>query len=328
MTYHPFLRSLQNESGSSLWEMGGLALFNGVMIQSRTGYAIAVRLPGKGIFIRQVPNAVVPAVFFLPFLRGIAVFLLMTLRAVDAFFFSIFLDSHRIPVSGLKTFELPKKLQQQKIAFVLYSLLSFFFLFVVLSRLGTSVWLEPGFWQSMVSLGLKIGFVFFYALVLNLFSDVRQLFQYHGAEHRAIWALQEGKRLEVDLAQAFSIRHPRCGTVFLLFFFFAQEVVWLILHAFPYAWVWPFQEVVATLVALSFAYEWFRLSTSPRSKLGKKADPLARLLLRVGLALQELTTRAPRDEQVEVALVALSAALALDSSQTTPQNWVVHGLHK
>ncbi len=328
MTHHPLLRSLPNESGSSLWEMGGLALFNGVMIQSRTGYALAIRTKSKGIFIRQVPNAVLPAVFFLPFLRGLAVFLLMTIRAVDAFFFSIFLDERKIPLSSLKELELPKAIEKQKLAFTLYSILSFTLLFVILSRQGATPWVDSVFLQSILAFALKVGFVFFYALALNFFSDVRTLFQYHGAEHRAIWALHEGKRLEVDLAQGFSIRHPRCGTVFLLFFFLAQEIAWLLLHAVPYAWYWPFHDLVATLIALSVAYEWFRFSTGPRSRSGKKADPVARMLMRVGIALQELTTRAPKDEQVEVALIAVSAALALDASQKTPQNWVVHGLHK
>lgn len=330
---HPLLRSFSNDSGTPLHELGGLALFNGVMIQGRTGYAVAIRLADGGIYLRQVPGRALPGWMLIPFLRGPLLFVGMTLRAFEAFFLSIYLSEAKPPREALRHLSFPPSYNAERLFFLIYSLISFVLLFGLsswpLQRIDGAGWLGA----LVLGLGLKLLLLMGYIGLLHAFSDVRRLFQYHGAEHRVLWVLQSGKRLAVDVAQGMPLRHPRCGIVFLLYFLLTHEVLLAITTVLGWGTGLGYVESVARQIlvfvgAFSLAFEWFR-----RSTLGNPAPPKGKLRnvitvpLKVGLWLQEWTTRAPSDEQVETALVALHGALTIEPGQRSPQNWVVQGLH-
>src|SRR5881398_2965271 len=135
--------------------------------------------------------------------------------------------------------------------------------------------------------------------------DLRRVFQYHAAEHKAINAYEAGEELKPEVVQRFSQIHPRCGTAFLLW----VMVIAIFVFAFfgrP-AWYWLIATRVLLLpVIAGLAYELIRLA-------GKhQGNRVVMALLAPGLWLQRLTTREPTLDQLEVSIRALREVLALE----------------
>lgn len=152
-----------------------------------------------------------------------------------------------------------------------------------------------------------------YILAISRTEDAERLFQYHGAEHKAIWAYESGKPLTVESAQGFTTLHPRCGTSFL----FVVVSVAVLLHIAVIPWVPTLHPsafvnqalLVLLKVAMAFpiagiAYELQRLSAK------ESCPAIIRWLARPGMWMQRITTREPTREQLEIAVLALAKALA------------------
>jgi len=148
-----------------------------------------------------------------------------------------------------------------------------------------------------------------YLFLISLLPDLRRVFQYHAAEHKAINAYEAGEELEPERVQRFSLIHPRCGTAFLLW----VMVIAIFVFAFfgrP-AWYWLIATRILLLpVIAGLAYELIRFA-------GKHTgNRVVMTLLAPGLWLQRLTTREPTLDQLEVSIRALREVLALEGRQT------------
>ena len=145
-------------------------------------------------------------------------------------------------------------------------------------------------------------------LVISLLPDLRRVFQYHGAEHKAINALEAGEELTPENVQRFSLIHPRCGTAFLLW----VMVIAIFVFAFvgQPSWYWLIASRILLLpVIAGLAYEVIRFA-------GKHTDNrLLMALLAPGLWLQRLTTREPSLDQLEVSIRALREVLRLEGQE-------------
>jgi uncharacterized protein YqhQ len=144
-----------------------------------------------------------------------------------------------------------------------------------------------------------------YLTAISLLPDLRRVFQYHGAEHKAINAYEAGEELEPETVQRHSLIHPRCGTAFLLW----VMVIAIFVFAFfgrP-AWYWLIATRILLLpVIAGLAYELIRFA-------GKhQRNRILMTLLAPGLWLQRLTTRQPSLDQIEVSIRALKEVLALE----------------
>ncbi len=162
---------------------------------------------------------------------------------------------------------------------------------------------------------IKVFFLVGYIMLISLLPDIRRVFMYHGAEHKSIYAYENGDPLTVEAAEKYPTLHPRCGTSFLLFV--------LVLALLIFAAVFPLLPEIAlppvlrhlVYVAIKLllmfpvagvAYEIIKFS-------GKRAEnPLIKPLIWPGLLLQRLTTREPTTDQIEVALAALKGALEIE----------------
>lgn len=133
-------------------------------------------------------------------------------------------------------------------------------------------------------------------------KDIQRVFQYHGAEHKVIFAHEAGLELTVENARKFSTLHPRCGTSFLLIVVVVSIFVFAFLGLDPLWWRILSRVLLMPLVA-GAAYEVLKFSA--RHQEAKHW----RWLIAPGLFLQKLTTREPDDEQLEVALTALRGVL-------------------
>jgi uncharacterized protein YqhQ len=165
--------------------------------------------------------------------------------------------------------------------------------------------ISNGFWFVLVEGVIRVTVFVLYLVLISFLPDLRRVFQYHAAEHKAINAYEAGEELEPERVQRFSLIHPRCGTAFLLW----VMVIAIFVFAFfgrP-AWYWLIVTRILLLpVIAGLAYELIRFA-------GKHTGNRAVMtLLAPGLWLQRLTTREPSLDQLEVSISALREVLALE----------------
>ena len=156
---------------------------------------------------------------------------------------------------------------------------------------------------------IRVSIFLVYLLLISLLPDLRRVFQYHAAEHKAINAYEAGEELTPENVQKFSLIHPRCGTAFLLW----VMVIGIFVFAFvgQPAWYWLILSRILLLpVIAGLAYELIRFA-------GKnQQNAILMMLLAPGLWLQRLTTRQPSLDQIEVSIRALQEVLRREGGIT------------
>src|SRR5215216_4513219 len=158
---------------------------------------------------------------------------------------------------------------------------------------------------------IRVTIFVLYLSVISLLPDLRRVFQYHAAEHKAINAYEAGEALEPERVQRFSLIHPRCGTAFLLWVMVIAIFVFAFFGRPTWYWLIASRILLLPLIA-GIAYELIRFA-------GKHQENAAlRALLAPGLWLQRLTTREPTLDQIEVSIRALREVLRLEG-RITPE---------
>ena len=175
--------------------------------------------------------------------------------------------------------------------------------------------IESTGWFVIVEGVIRVLIFVAYLSLISLLPDLRRVFQYHAAEHKAINAYEAGGELEPETVQRYSLIHVRCGTAFLLY----VMVIAIFVFAFfgrP-AWYWLIASRILLLpVIAGLAYEVIRFAgRHPR-------NTALRTLLAPGLWLQRLTTRQPTLDQIEVSIRALSEVLRLEGRLTPEERKV------
>ena len=161
---------------------------------------------------------------------------------------------------------------------------------------------RTGFWFNLIDGAIRLVFFLAYIILIAQMRDIRRVFEYHGAEHKSIFNYEARTELTPENSAKFSRFHPRCGTSFLL--------IVMIVSIFVFMALGRPETVADRLLRLAFipviggiSYEFIRLS-------GKGyGHPFWNALIAPGLWLQRLTTREPNHGQLEVAIIALKAAL-------------------
>jgi uncharacterized protein YqhQ len=165
-------------------------------------------------------------------------------------------------------------------------------------------------WFVIVEGLIRVSIFVAYLSLISLLPDLRRVFQYHAAEHKAINAYEAGEELTPETVQRYSLIHPRCGTAFLLW----VMVIAIFVFAFfgrP-VWYWLIAERILLLPLIAgLAYELIRFA-------GKHQDNRVLMtLLAPGMWLQRLTTREPTLDQLEVGIRALREVLNLEEQRST-----------
>lgn len=309
--------------------LGGQAVIEGVMMRSPNHVAIAVRRAQGEIVVRR--EAVRSLVRRYPllnklFIRGIfALFESLTLgmRALN-YSAEIAMQDEAAKTATQDLAEGKPERQKKKrkaksdplnepailggaIAFtIVLAFLLGITIFVIFPNLVAD-WIAP-LRNKPMALNLAEGVIrliifVIYVSAIGMMKDIRRVFQYHGAEHKVVWTVEEGKALDVQTARSFPIAHPRCGTNFV----FIVLIVSIIAFSFL---GWNSNVVVRVVTRLCLlpviagvSYEFIRLMSSQRSRWWSQ------VCLAPGLAMQRLTTREPEDDQIEVAIKAMEAVL-------------------
>jgi uncharacterized protein YqhQ len=189
----------------------------------------------------------------------------------------------------------------------------FFALPLFLTSILFSVEQDP-LWFNLVAGAIRVAMLLGYLGAISMMRDIRRLFEYHGAEHKAVFAFELGLPLEVQSAAAQSRFHPRCGTSFLLLVMLSAIVLFSVVDAAMILWVGKLTILtrLATHLPLiplvgGLSYEVIRLSARYSQSVAGS------LLIAPGLWLQRITTREPDAGQLEVALAALRSALGREN---------------
>ena len=290
--------------------IGGQALIEGVLMRSPGAYGIAVRRPDGSLALQRGKVSSIAKrwpVLKQPILRGVAVL-----------FQSLFLGIQALNFSALEAAtEAPKDAGKPVSKLAVAGSMVFGLGLGVVVFLLVPLWLtelaQKYLFGEMHSLafnlfdGLLRGIFFLvYIVAISRMDDIHRVFQYHGAEHKVVFAWESGRGLTVENARAQSRLHPRCGTSFLLFVLLVSIVLFaLIPKTAPFLVKFGGRLVLVPLIA-GLSYEVLRL-TAKRS-----SSPVFRLLVAPGLALQRITTQDPTDDMLEVAITALQEALRED----------------
>jgi uncharacterized protein YqhQ len=169
---------------------------------------------------------------------------------------------------------------------------------------------ENAGWFVVIEGLVRVVVLVAYVGLIGLIPDLRRVFQYHGAEHKAINALEDGADLEPKTVQSYSLIHPRCGTAFLLYVMVIGIFVFALVGK-P-AWYWIIVSRILLLpVIAGLAYEVIRFAGKHRG------NALLMGFLAPGLWLQRLTTREPTLDQVEVAIRSLEEVRARELERGT-----------
>lgn len=164
---------------------------------------------------------------------------------------------------------------------------------------------------NTLSGALRIVFFLLYLIAISLWKEIRRVFEYHGAEHMAIFAFEDFKPLTIENMRNYTTYHPRCGTSFLFLVGIVCILLFAIVDAFYIRFFGPYP-IVLTRFAVHIALIPFVSGTSFEVlKLSDKYQhiPIVGLLIKPGLLLQKITTKPPDDSQLEVAAAALKAVI-------------------
>ncbi len=305
--------------------VGGQAVIEGVMMRAPNALAIAVRRPNGEVVVKEdVWRSLSQRLKFLkwPLIRGSVVLIETLINGLQALSFSA--------NQALEEGKGKEKLSSWAIGSIMAMAFGVGILFFIvlphyltgfLGRLFGRDLAVDNFLFHLIDGLIKAFFLVSYIYLISLMKDIRRIFQYHGAEHKCIYAYEAGEELTVNNARKYSTLHPRCGTAFLLIVVIVSILLFSAL--FPFLPKFPsLGKGLTNLIYIGIklpllfpiaglAYEMIKLS-------GKKANhPVLRMVIAPGLWLQRLTTRPPTDDQIEIALRALQGVLRIETEKAT-----------
>ncbi len=297
------------KENKGLVPVGGQAVIEGVMMRSPHAVSVAVRKPDGKILVRSEPYTSLTSrnkFWGLPIIRGGVVLIESLYWGIKTLTFSGDVamddedkkngqDKKSRKKSGMSAFRTALMLTIS----LLLGLLVFFYAPLMLTD---ALGIKSGFWFNLTDGGIRLLFFLGYLMAIALMKDIRRIFEYHGAEHKSIFAYENGLPLTIESTKPFTTHHPRCGTSFLLIVMLVSIIVFMFLGR-PDNLMDRFVRLLFVPVIGGLSYELIRLSGKEyKNKIGA-------FLVAPGLWLQRITTKEPDGSQLEVAFAALEAAL-------------------
>ena len=160
---------------------------------------------------------------------------------------------------------------------------------------------------NLIDGGIRLGLFLLFIWGVSLWKDIRRVYQYHGAEHKTVFAFENGDPLNTEAVQKYSTFHPRCGTSFLMTVMLISIGFYMLV---PFTTFWArFASRIALLpIIAGVSYEIIRFAAKHRGSLFA-------LMTAPGLWLQRITTKPPTDEQAQCAIAALDQAMSLEKER-------------
>lgn len=302
--------------------VGGQAVLEGVMMRVPGYYAVAVRDPEgviqfkRGKYISRIDSS---RVLKLPILRGVINLFESMKLGLDTLNWSAEIAFPEEVESG------GSSIWATLLAFTLA--IGLFFVAPLLLTTKLLNVEQDAIAFNLISGGFRIVFFLVYLLLISLMEDVKRLFQYHGAEHKAIYTFEAGDQLTVDNSKKYSTFHPRCGTSFLFIVLLAAILTFALIDTIAIGLMGQISLGMRLLIHLpliplvaGIGYEVLKF-VARHQKLA-----LFRWLAQPGLWLQRITTSTPDDDQMDVAFESLKQAFGDQLDEHTGHEFVADAI--
>ena len=284
--------------------VGGQAVLEGVMMRGVSTWSVACRTPEGEIQVTSDPIvswAKRSRILRVPVIRGVVALA----ESLKIGFRALAISANAQLADGEEEEEIGGFMWGLTIALSIALAIGLFFVVpvgltsLIKDKLGSPFlfWLVEGVLRTAIFIG--------YLAAISRLPDLRRVFQYHGAEHKTISCFEAGDELVPARAAEYSRLHPRCGTSFLL--------IVMVLAIFVFApiglpaWYWlVLSRILGIPLIAGLSYEVIKWAGKHRNK------GWVRALMWPGLMLQNLTTREPDHDQLEVAIRSLQGVLAVE----------------
>ena len=295
--------------------IGGQGVLEGVMMQSETKSAIAVRRQSGEIVLQKKkfePLSKRNKFFGLPVIRGIVSFVQLLFTGVTTITDAarMYDDSaaQEMKPNAAEEF-IAKKTGKNSLDVAIFfavviAVLMAVGLFFVLPNILTGFiagYIGQPTLMNIIDGVVRLVIFLLYLYVITLLPDVKRLFAYHGAEHKVIHCFEHECEMNVENAQKFTTRHPRCGTSYLMLVMVISIFLFSFLGWNDNAFIRIGSRILMLPIVAGLSYEFLKL-------VAKYENTATRILRAPGLAMQALTTKEPDDSMIEVALVSFLAA--------------------
>ena len=288
--------------GEKCINIGGMAVLEGVMMRMPGKYSVSVRKADGTISTKKEEiNSISERFkfFSLPFIRGVVILLETLTVGFKALNYS----------SEVLLEEEGEKITKTDTVFsIIFAIILAFTLFFGIPLLLTNLLKGPIplLENNRITFNLIDGFFrilifLLYLISISFLKDMRRVFQYHGAEHKAIFAFEKEGLLEKENAIKFSRLHPRCGTSFIMIVIILSILVFSIFKSSDSFWFLILMRFLLIPVIMGISYEIIKFSSL------KPDNIFLKIFTFPGIALQYFTTREPSEDQVEVAIHAIKA---------------------
>jgi uncharacterized protein YqhQ len=300
-------------------EVGGQAVIEGVMMRGPQLMATAIRRKDNSIEVRKTRFSSITKkkkILGLPVIRGFVSLIEMMIIGIKTLNFS----ASRAELDWEETDEVKKEKSEnrKKLEEITGFVIAFGLAFLLFAYLPYQIadWMKLGkenIYFNLFAGSIRIVFFVIYVLLISFMKDVKRLFEYHGAEHKSVYAFENNSSLDADTVQKYSTLHPRCGTSFMFFVLLISILIFSIVDTLVAKFIGVpnvFQRLAYHFLMIpiisGISYEVLKLS-------GRNIDhPLVKLMTAPGLALQRITTQPPDDDQIEIAVVAMKCALEIE----------------
>jgi uncharacterized protein YqhQ len=301
--------------------VGGQAVIEGVMMRSKNYIAIAVRKKDNSIKIKDFPfQSIIQKHKWLniPLLRGLIGMVEMMIVGFKALNFS----SDEFEIEGEEARSESKKTNKfLDFIFIIgnlalsfgFAILLFKFVPLYLTEITNKYFSQVSdnyILYNLIDGFLKLLIFTIYIVLISLSKTIHRVFEYHGAEHKAVFNYEENSSLTVENSQKQSRFHPRCGTSFVVFVFLISVILYTFLPRDPDFILHFLKRVIWLPVVVGISYEVLKFSAKHTNSWWVK------VFTAPGIAFQGLTTKEPSDDQVKVALAALKRTLELESMKS------------
>ncbi len=287
--------------------IGGQAVLEGIMMKNGPRYAVAVRKPDGDIEVKieEYKSAIKwEKLTKIPFVRGVFNFIdSMVLGMKTLTYSASFWEEEEAKESSLSEKERQKKEKRENLIMTVTMVFSVFLalgLFMVLPYFISNLFggiVKSRFLKTVIEAIVRIALFVAYILLISRMKDIQRVFMYHGAEHKCINCIEHGLELNVENVRKSSKQHKRCGTSFLFFVLLVSIIVCFFITVES-----PLLRVLIRIalipVIAGISYEIIKLA-------GRSDNPIVSLISKPGMAMQNLTTREPEDDMIEVAIRAV-----------------------
>lgn len=283
------------------YHYGGQAVIEGVMIRGRTAKVTAVRRPNGEITtdVKPLPSPSTSWVRRTPLIRGVVILIEAMVLGIQSLLQSanVAMEEEDVKISNKAIWGM--MLVSALIVVALFFVAPLYLTNFMRTYLPNTI--AFNLIEGLIRVVIFIGYI----KLISCMSDIKRVFAYHGAEHKAVNAYEAGASMEVSAIKYFSRAHVRCGTSFLFVVMFIAIIVFSLVGVWD-LWLMILSRIVLIPVIMALGYEFIYFGARHTNNW------LMKIFLAPGLWLQSMTTAEPDDTQLEVAIAAMNKAVEVD----------------